>query len=65
MCGLTRGLDLAVLRESIRRSETAATGPPQSGGHGRLDGDRLPGWSHLGCDRAGPSLHGPWMAVLA
>jgi hypothetical protein len=35
MCGLTRGLDLAVLRESIRRSETAATGPPQSGGHGR------------------------------
>jgi len=26
--------------------------------------DRLPGWSHLGCDHAGPSLHGPWMGCV-
>ena len=25
--------------------------------------DRPPGWSHLGCDHAGPSLRGPWMAL--
>ena len=24
--------------------------------------DRPPGWSHLGCDHAGPRLPGPWMA---
>jgi hypothetical protein len=27
--------------------------------------DRPPGWSHLGCDHAGPSLRGPWMAPQA
>jgi len=31
----------------------------------RLEGEPSPGWSHLGCDHAGPSLRGPWMAPQA
>jgi hypothetical protein len=34
-------------------------------GHGRLEGGRPAGWSHLGCDHAGPSLRGPGMAPQA
>jgi hypothetical protein len=51
-----------------RRGSTPrrAAAPPQPRcGHGRPEGGRSPGWSHLGCDHAGPSLHGPWMAVQA
>ena len=41
----------------------AATPPPLRGGHGRREGGRSAGWSHLGCDHDGPSLRGPGMAL--
>jgi len=37
-----------------RRRSAAATAARRCG--------RSPGWSHLGCDHAGPRLSGPWMA---
>ena len=43
----------------------AATPPQPRCGHGRPEGGRSAGWSHLGCDHAGPSLRGPWMAPQA
>jgi hypothetical protein len=51
-----------------RRGSTPrrAAAPPQPRcGHGRPEGGRSAGWSHLGCDHAGPSLPGPWMARQA
>ena len=50
------------LGSTLRR---AAAPPQRSCGQARLEGEPSPGWSHLGCDHAGPSLRGPWMAPQA
>jgi hypothetical protein len=52
-------------RDGTQRPQAAPCAPGRraSGGHGRLEDGRLPGWSHLGCDHAGRRLHGPWRAV--
>jgi hypothetical protein len=50
-----RAADRCLVEPPRRRSPAAATVARR--------GDRPPGWSHLGCDHAGPSLRGPWMAL--
>ncbi len=57
----------AACRAPTRQFDASANcrEPPRSGGHGRLEGGRPAGWSHRGCDHAGPSLRGPGMAPQA
>ena len=46
-------------RECVRCRAAAERRPRPPGGR------PPPGWSHLGCDHAGPSPRGPWMAPRA